>query len=229
MVKLLLVEDDDVLGFIIKEGMGLIGDYEVLWSRNAAEALNSFETFNPDVIISDIEMPGMNGLDFARKIREIDKTIPIVLETCVSSSKIILEAYSIGIDNYIKKPFLPEELHAYIQGLIKRIGVQALPEKEECIIHLGNIEFNTKKQALSTPEGYIHLSMRESSLLELLYKNLNQLVTKETIAELIWGGMKYFTPQRLDVFIYSIRKYLSSDSHVQIKTLRGIGYLMSIE
>jgi len=200
-----------------------------MWANNPTEALKVFDTFKPDVIVSDVEMPEMNGLDFARKIREKDSDIPIVLETCVTSSKIILEAYSIGIDNYIKKPFLPEELHAYLQGLIKRIGIKAAAEKDENVIPLGKIEFNIKQQGLHTPDGFIHLSMRESSLLELLYKNQDQIVKKETIADLIWGGEKFFTAQRLDAFIYSLRKYLASDTHVQIKTMRGIGYMMTIE
>jgi DNA-binding response OmpR family regulator len=228
MIKLLLVEDDDVLGFIIKEGMELIGEYDVQWSQNPVDALKIYDNFQPDIIVSDIEMPQMTGLDFARKIREMDNEIPIVLETCVTSSKIILEAYKIGIDNYIKKPFLPEELHAYIQGLIKRTGLKTV-EKPESIIQLGSIGFNTRLQSLHTIEGDLHMSMRESSLLELLAKNLNHIVTKESIADLIWGGIKFYTPQRLDAFIYSLRRYLSSDSHVQIRTMRGVGYQLNIE
>jgi len=234
MIKLLLVEDDEVLGFIIKEGMELIGEYDVFWANNPLKALEILDTFKPDVIVSDIEMPGMTGLDFARKVKVYDDTIPIILETAVSSSKTILEAYAIGIDNYIKKPFLPDELDAYIQGLLKRIGYSQeiqttqMP-KDESIIQLGNIRFNTVQQSLDTPEGVVHLSTREAGLIELLHTNLNQLVTREDIAEAIWGGMKYFTPQRMDVFIYSIRKYLASDKHVQIKTMRGVGYMLSIE
>lgn len=228
MIKLLLVEDDEVLGFIIKEGMELIGDYEVHWSNNPIEGLKAYEEFQPDIIISDVEMPLMTGLDFARKIREMDSEIPIILETCVTSSKIILEAYKIGIDNYIKKPFLPEELHAYLQGLIKRSGIKS-EEKIENIIQLGNIGFNVKSQTLQTSTGLLHLSMREACLLELFCKNMNQMVAKETIADLIWGGIKFYTQQRLDAFIYSLRKYLASDPRVQIRTMRGIGYLLSVE
>ena len=228
MIKLLLVEDDEVLGFIIKEGMELIGDYEVHWSNNPIEGLKAYEEFQPDIIISDVEMPLMTGLDFARKIREMDSEIPIILETCVTSSKIILEAYKIGIDNYIKKPFLPEELHAYLQGLIKRSGIKS-EEKIENIIQLGSIGFNVKSQTLQTSTGILHLSMREACLLELFCKNLNQMVAKETIADLIWGGIKFYTQQRLDAFIYSLRKYLASDPRVQIRTMRGIGYLLSVE
>lgn len=230
MIKLLLVEDDDMLGFIIKEGMELIGEYEVKWVNNGQKGLEAFKSFKPDVIVSDIEMPVMSGLEFVRKVREFDQDTPIILETCVSSSKIILEAYALGIDNYIKKPFLPDELDAYIQGLLRRMDLVASTKKEESnIIIMGDIEFNTIQQTLDTPEGIIKLSLRESTLLELLFRNLNQLVSKEIIAETIWGGEKYFTQQRLDVFIYSMRKYLSSDSRVQIRTMRSAGYMLCME
>ncbi len=230
MIKLLLVEDDDMLGFIIKEGMELIGEYEVLWVTNGQKALDVLNDFQPDIIVSDIEMPVMSGLELVRRVREMDQTIPVILETGVSSSKTVLEAYSLGIDNYIKKPFLPDELDAYIQGLLRRMDQVAATKKEtSTIITLGDIEFNTIQQTLDTPEGVYNLSLREATFLELLCRNLNQLVTKEVIAEAIWGGEKYFTQQRLDVFIYSMRKYLSSDSRVQIRTMRSAGYMLCME
>ena len=230
MIKLLLVEDDEVLGFIIKEGMELIGNYDVLWVSNGQKGMEAFESFQPDIIVSDIEMPKMSGLEFVQRIREIDEDVPIILETCVSSSKTILEAYSLGIDNYIKKPFLPDELDAYIQSLLKRIHLKNNTRKTDSnIILLGDIEFNTNQQSLSTSDGIINLSGRESKLLELLYQNINKIVPKDVIAENIWGGEKYFTQQRLDVFIYTIRKYLSSDSRVQIRTMRSLGYMLTIE
>lgn len=230
MIKLLLVEDDEVLGFIIKEGMELIGNYDVLWVSNGQKGMEAFESFQPDIIVSDIEMPKMSGLEFVQRIREIDEDVPIILETCVSSSKTILEAYSLGIDNYIKKPFLPDELDAYIQSLLKRIHLKNNTRKTDSnIILLGDIEFNTSQQTLTTSDGIINLSGRESKLLELLYQNINKIVPKDVIAENIWGGEKYFTQQRLDVFIYTIRKYLSSGSSVQIRTMRSLGYMLTIE
>lgn len=75
MIRLLLVEDDEVLGFIIKEGMELIGEYEVQWANNPKEALGLLSTFQPQVIVSDVEMPGMTGLEFARKAREWDSEV----------------------------------------------------------------------------------------------------------------------------------------------------------
>ena len=225
MVKILLVEDDEILGYIIKEGMELIGDYEVHWSNNPKDGLIAFDEFMPDVVVSDVEMPGMTGLEMVKIIREKNQNIPVILETCVASSKVILEAYNIGIDNYIKKPFLPEELHAYIQGLLKRLNNKPTKTKEN-FTEIGKIQFNSKQQLLITPTQNIELSIRESVLLELLLKNRGQILTKDTIAELVWGGTQYLNNQSLDVFMHNLRKYLSEDSNVKIKTLRGVGYIL---
>jgi len=227
MVKLLLVEDDEVLGYIIKEGMELIGEYEVYWANSAKEGLAAFDTFKPNVVVSDIEMPEMTGLELVKLIRQKDLHVPIILETCVSSSKTILEAYDLGIDNYIKKPFLPEELHAYIQGLLKRMENKPAKSQDN-YSEIGCIKFNARQQILHTPTRKIELSIRESVLLDLLLKNEGQIVTKETIAEQVWGGLQYLNNQSLDVFMHNLRKYVSEDTNVKIKTLRGVGYIMEI-
>lgn len=228
MIKLLLVEDDEVLGYIIKEGMELIGDYEVRWAKDSNEGLIAFDEFMPNVVVSDVEMPGINGVEMVKIIREKNKDVPIILETCVSSSKIILEAYKIGIDNYIKKPFLPEELHLYIQGLLKRLSNKPAEKVMEDFINIGKLKFNPKKQTLITPSNKIELSARESVLLDLLFKNKGSLVSKDTIAEQVWGGADYLNTQSLDVFMHNLRKYLSEDSDIKIVTMRSMGYILEI-
>jgi DNA-binding response OmpR family regulator len=228
MIKLLLVEDDYVLGYIIKEGMELIGDYDVHWAKNSKDGLVAFDEFIPDIVVSDIEMPGMNGVEMVKIIREKNKDVPIILETCVSSSKIIMEAYKNGIDNYIKKPFLPEELHLYIQGLLNRLSNKPQTKPMEGYINIGVLQFNPKKQILVTPSQKIELSVRESSLLNILLDNKGNLVTKDTIAEIVWGGADYLNTQSLDVFMHNLRKYLSEDSNVKIVTMRSMGYILEI-
>jgi DNA-binding response OmpR family regulator len=239
MTKVLLVEDDDILGFIIKEGMEIIGDYDVYWSSDPQDGLLAFEAFQPDVVVSDIEMPGMTGLELVKLIREKDSNVPIILETGISSSKIIMEAYSIGIDNYIKKPFLPAELDAYIQGLLRRVNnnTSNIPKTEkkakvqktaEDVVQFGCYQFNAKQQLLQSDKKIWELSVTESLLLDLLVKNIGNLVTKEVIAEGVWGGTKYMNAQSLDVFIHNIRKYLSEDISIKIKTVRSVGYVMDI-
>jgi DNA-binding response OmpR family regulator len=237
MIKLLLAEDDDILGYILKDGMELIGDYEVLWCSNPKAALEAFDDFQPDVVVSDVEMPGMTGLELVKCIREKNPDIPVILETGVSSGKTIMEAYSLGIDNYIKKPFLPAELDAYIQALLRRMGglkpASAVkePEKEvlpESVYRFRGFLFDGKKQRLETPSRKHELSVTESLLLELLVKNMGKLVTKEMIASDVWGGNKYMNNQSLDVFLHNLRKYLAEDAAVRIKTVRGVGYVFEL-
>jgi DNA-binding response OmpR family regulator len=239
MIKLLLVEDDDILGFMIKDGLDIIGNYDVLWCNNPKLALESYDTFCPDIVVSDVEMPGMTGLEFVRLIRAKNPEIPIILETGVSSGKTIVEAYSIGIDNYIKKPFLPAELDAYIQALLRRMGktadslgaavvngsgVSSDPET----LTFGIFKFNPRKQTLVSPLKDLDLSVTESMLLELLAKNKGTLVTKEMIADHVWGGNKFMNNQSLDVFLHNLRKYLSDDQNIIIKTVRGVGYVFEV-
>lgn len=237
MIKLLLVEDDDILGFIIKEGMEMIGDYEVMWCQNPKAGLVAFDTFHPDVVVSDVEMPGMSGLEMVKIIREKNPDIPIILETGVSSGKTIVEAYSIGIDNYIKKPFLPAELDAYIQVLLRRINAapkvvgataETVSPMTENQYAFGSYKFDAKRQTLESQNNRYELSVTEATLLELLVKNKGQLVTKETIANDIWKGNQFMNNQSLDVFLHNLRKYLVDDENVRIKTVRGVGYVFEI-
>lgn len=227
MIKILLVEDDELLGYIIKEGMELIGGYDINWVNNPEDGLQAFDEYKPDVVVSDIEMPGMNGLEMVKLIREKNREVPVILETCVSSSKTVMDAYALGIDNYIKKPFLPEELHAYIQGLLKRLGVRQARIPDH-YTEIGKLKFNVKQQILITPMQKIELSIREAVLLDLLIKNEGRILSKETIAELVWGGVAYLNNQSLDVFMHNLRKYVSDDPNVKIKTMRGVGYILEI-
>jgi len=235
MVKLLLVEDDDILGFMLKDGMELIGDYEVHWCNNPKDGLLAFDSFKPDVLVSDVEMPGMTGLEMVRLIRQKNPNIPIILETGVSSAKTIVEAYNIGIDNYIKKPFLPAELHAYIQGLLRRMAPQPIvtsandsPVVNPDWLFFGHYTFDPKKQTLEAFNNLQELSVTESMLLELLVRNKGNLVTKEMIANQIWGGNQFMNNQSLDVFLHTLRKYLSGDAAIVIKTVRGVGYIFEV-
>lgn len=237
MIKLLLVEDDDMLGFIIKEGMELIGDYEVMWCQNPKAGLVAFDSFVPDVVVSDVEMPGMTGLEMVKILRQKNPDIPIILETGVSSAKTIVEAYKIGIDNYIKKPFLPAELDAYIQVLMRRISAapkpatiapEPAPAKKDHEYFFGNFKLDSKTQWLESPINRHELSVTETALLVVLVKNKGKMVSKEMIANEVWGGSQFMNSQSLDVFLYNLRKFLADDANIRIKTVRGIGYIFDL-
>lgn len=120
MIKLLLVEDDANLRYIIRGGLeDMIGGYEIKDAANGEEGLKVWQEWQPDVIVSDIEMPVMDGYEMVKRIRETDPDIPILFSSGRVSPKDVVKGYELGVNNYLKKPFLPEELNAHVQALMK--------------------------------------------------------------------------------------------------------------
>lgn len=120
MIKLLLVEDDASLRYIVQGGLeDMIGGYEVIAAANGEEGLKQWKEQHPDVIVSDIEMPVMNGYEMVKRIRETDGETPILFSSALISPKDVVKGYEIGANNYIKKPFIPEELDAHVHALLK--------------------------------------------------------------------------------------------------------------
>lgn len=232
MIKLLLVEDDPTLSYIIQSGLqDIIGGYEVITAANGAEGLQAWQEHHPDVIISDIDMPVMNGFQMVERIRETDGDTPIVFASALTSPKDVREGYKIGVNNYIKKPFVPDELDAHIHGLLKmkegtktrnesgfhKIGSYTLDAEHAT---LRNDDTNTKKI----------LTVREAQILQLLAENKNETVKREAILSRFWNTEDdYFASRTLDVFVAKLRKLLEDDPQVSIKTIRGVGLMLEEE
>ena len=120
MIKLLLVEDDKNLSYIVQSGLqDIIGGYEVITAFNGKEGLQAWEEHHPDIIISDIDMPVMDGFEMVRHIRETDGDTPILFASALTSPKDVRKGYDIGVNNYVKKPFIPDELDAHLHAILK--------------------------------------------------------------------------------------------------------------
>lgn len=120
MIRLLVVEDDANLSYIIQAALeDMIGDYKVTIANNGKEGLEAYRQDKPDVIVADIEMPVMDGYEMVRRIRETDREIPILFSSARVSPKDVVKGYELGVNNYVKKPFLPEELDAHIRALLR--------------------------------------------------------------------------------------------------------------
>ena len=118
MIRLLLVEDDANLCYIIRGGLeDMIGGYEIMTADNGETGLRIWKETHPDVIVADIEMPVMDGYEMVRRIRETDDATPILFTSGRVSPKDVVKGYELGVNNYIKKPFLAEELNAHILAL----------------------------------------------------------------------------------------------------------------
>ena len=226
MVKLLLVEDDASLAYIEKTGLeDIIGGYDVTTAANGKEGLQAWQQIHPDVIISDIDMPVMNGFEMVERIRETDGDVIIIFTSALTSPNDVKAGYRLGINNYVKKPFVPEELDAHIQALMKMRG-GAKTQKETNHYKLGKYTLDADHATLRDDETDISqtITQREAQILQLLAENQNHVVRREAILSRFWNTEDdYFASRSLDVFVNKLRKLLSDDPRVQLKTVRGIG------
>lgn len=230
MIKLLLVEDDANLCYIIRGGLeDMIGGYEVITASNGEEGLKMWKEQRPDIIVSDIEMPVMDGYEMVRRIRETDGFIPIVFTSGRVSPKDVVKGYELGVNNYIKKPFLAEELDAHIGALLKmKQGMRAANESE--VYQIGeNYVFDAVHAVLKRPScAPKTITEREAKLLQMLCEKKNEVVRRDAILSKLWDTEDdFFASRSLDVFVTRLRKLLADDEGVQIKTVKGVGLCLS--
>ena len=227
MIKLLLVEDDESLAYIEKTGLeDIIGGYEVSTAKNGKEGVKAWEEIHPDVIISDIDMPVMNGFEMVERIRETDGDVIIIFTSALTSPNDVKAGYRLGINNYVKKPFVPEELDAHIQALMKMRG-GAKTQNETSHYKLGKYTLDANHATLRNDEtGETQTTtQREAQILQL-----NNVVRREAILSRFWNTEDdYFASRSLDVFINKLRKLLADEPKINLKTVRGIGLQLIVE
>lgn len=229
IIKLLLVEDDANLCYIIQGGLeDMIGGYKVLTAANGEEGLAVWRSEHPDVIVADIEMPVMDGYEMVRRIREEDEHIPILFTSGRVSPKDVVKGYELGVNNYVKKPFLAEELHAHVTALLKLTrGLQV--QKEGQLVPIGQLfSFDTVRGVLKQKSGEKRmLTVREADLLRMLCEHKGQVVRREVILSRLWNTEEdYFASRSLDVFVSRLRKLLAADETVELKTVKGVGLIL---
>jgi DNA-binding response OmpR family regulator len=231
-IKLLLIEDDMNLSYIIKSGLeDIIGNYEVCTATNGEEGLEYLKSYHPDVIVSDIEMPVMNGFEMVKKIRQIDTDIPVLLATGITNPKNVPAGYEAGADFYIKKPFTSEELDAHIKALINTKNNSRLKLKN-AIHKMGQYyTFEPKIFTLTYNDSEKkEMTTRESQILEMLVTRKGEIVKKTDFLETFWEKQDpVFASRSLDVFISKLRNYLSKDPSISIKNIKMTGYIMDFD
>lgn len=229
MIKLLLVEDDANLNYIIQGGLeDMIGGYEVQTASNGEEGIHLWREWKPDVIVSDIEMPVMDGYEMVKRIRKVDGIIPILFTSGRISPKDVVKGYELGVNNYIKKPFLAEELNAHITALLRLTnGIRSCDVSS--VYAIGYLyEFDAGQAILRQKNGEEKtLTEREAHLMRMLCEHKGEVVKREMILSQLWNtDDDYFASRSLDVFVSRLRKLLSEDDSVQIKTVKGVGLVL---
>lgn len=214
-LKVLIVEDEIKLANLIKVSIKELF-FKVNIAKDGIEGLKKFQSFKPDIIISDITMPNLDGLEMCQKIRE-ESNIPIIILSAYSQKEKLLKAIDLGINKYFIKPFDIEEFLEYLKNLsknIKKIKTYKLKD---------NFVFDNNSVCLYKDEILINLTKREREFLNILIKNKNSLVKKEDIKILLWN--EDVSDERLRTFIKRLRLKTSKDL---VENVSSQGYLISV-
>ena len=223
-IKLILAEDEIALGQIIKESLET-RDFDVILCENGVKAFEKYKSEQPEILVLDVMMPKKDGFTLAKEIRAIDKRIPIIFLTAKSQTEDVVEGFTIGGNDYLKKPFSMEELIVRIHNLLNRTQVQ----KTADILNIGEYQFNFPKQLLHyKEEAPLQLTHREAHLLFHLIKNQNKVLDRSLILNKLWGTDDFFSARSMDVFISKLRKKLNKDDSIQIINVRGFGYKLTV-
>ena len=225
--RVLVVEDDPNLGKILMDYLSA-KDYMVNLAVDGEQGLEKFVNGNYDILILDIMMPKKDGFSLAQDIRKVDKLIPIIFLTAKSQKENIIKAFKLGADDYLTKPFSIDELLARMIAVMKRIPKKKEKKLEEKF-DFANFTFLHNQNLLIDNKGKEHqLTTKENELLKLFCLNLNKRVDRNSALIKIWGDDSYYNARSMDVYIAKLRKYLKSDSKVQIKTIHGHGFKLLI-
>ena len=224
MMDILLVEDEISLAMIVKDALEEEG-YEVSIARDGQDGIDRYFKEHPSLIIADVMMPGIDGFEMVRRIRRIDKEVPVLFLSARSSVDDIVFGFELGANDYLRKPFSLRELIVRVKALMMKSKVEA----EAASFHeLGLYTFYPSTQTLHVGGEEIELSFKESELLRLLCENGNLPVNTKDILLELWGNDSFYNTRSLHVFITKLRHKLEKDPRIRILNVRGIGYKLSI-
>jgi DNA-binding response OmpR family regulator len=219
-MKVLLAEDDRDFGNILSQYVTISG-FDVTLARDGKEAWDLFQQEKPDICVLDVMMPEMDGFTLGEKIKEAHPEVPLIFLTAKSLKEDIVRGLKIGADDYITKPFDPEVLILRINNILKRAYSST---NDEFKISSTALKFNTLE--LISGNSREKLTLKEAQLLKMFIINKNKMLTREDILTEIWGEDDYFLGRSMDVFISRLRKYISEDKKIDIRTVRGTGFIL---
>ena len=230
-IRLLLVEDERTLAGIIADTLSEKG-FEVRCAYNGADGLRAAAEFRPEVVVTDIMMPTMDGFTFVKKLRGegiCGDDVPVLFLSARSGAEDVVRGFELGARDYIRKPFAMSELIVRVHSLLGRQRDREAAAQGSAPIVLGRYTFNPSTAALSLDDGSSSvLPAREAELLALLASRPGETVPNTLILKQLWGDDDYFSTRSLNVHITRLRKRLAADPAVSIISHRGVGYCLRV-
>lgn len=221
MIPILLIEDQVELCVILKDTLSLYG-FDVTYALNGDDGYNEFISLDPKLVIIDIMMPGSDGFSAVKKIRLVNKDVPIIMLTAKPLTEDLVKAFDLGCNDFVRKPFAMEELIARIKSFAKVSGNAASAAHN--IYQLGSFSLNASTHELTNDSKRFQLSYKEVELLKRLCEAKSTVVDRQDLLMELWGSDNVFNNKTMNVYISRLRNYLDSDKSVEILTIRGFGY-----
>lgn len=220
MTKILIVEDDPSIATLLEYNLKKM-NYIVQIAIDGKEGFELFKSNNFDIILMDLMLPKIDGITLTKKIRLIDNEISILMLTALSAKQDIIKGLNVGADDYVTKPFSPDEIVARIQALLRR--KKPLEKKEKHFIFKNNLLINSNGME-------VELTRKEFELFNYLYKNAGQVLSREQIITNVWPIEREVSSRAIDMQVRHLREKIEDDSKnpKYLLTVRGFGYKLEV-
>jgi two-component system OmpR family response regulator len=223
--QILLVEDDESLGFLIKDSLDAYG-WKVNLYPNGEKGLTAFHNHEFDLCILDVMLPQRDGFDLAKEIRKYNQGIPIIFLTAKSQTEDRIRGFQLGADDYVCKPFSIEEFKYRIEAIFKRSPGTASSSERNSLLKVANSILDIHNLILDANGNTTRLTYKECKLLQMFFRHSGKLIERDVFLKTIWEDDGFFVARSMDVFVSKLRKYLSTDSDIRIENIRGVGYVL---
>jgi two-component system, OmpR family, response regulator MprA len=220
--RVLVVEDDDAISQVLQRSLRMEG-YDVRVAGDGVSALDAAQQFMPDLVILDLGLPKLDGIEVAKRLRRTDD-VPILVLTARDGVDSRVEGLDAGADDYLVKPFERQELLARLRALLRR-----RPPRGQATIAVGDLRLNPDTHEVLRGERPLELTQREFELLEYLMRNERIVVSRQRLLDEVWGYDPFSMTNTIEVFVSNLRRKLEADGEDRLlHTIRGAGYVLRV-
>ena len=221
---ILLVDDEESIQRLLAYPLERDG-YRVVQARDGEEALSRFADERVDLVVLDIMLPRLDGLEVCKRLRA-KSSVPIIMLTARDDELDKVLGLELGADDYITKPFSIREFRSRVRALLRRAGTARRDSQEDEVITNGGVTIDVARRVVSVDGRSVQLTYVEFELLRILASNAGRVFTRQMLLEALWGGSEYREPRTIDVHVRHLREKLERDAREPelIQTVRGVGY-----
>ena len=230
--RILVVEDEESFVEALRVGLQREG-FQIDVARDGPQALAQFKKISPDLVLLDVMLPGISGIDVCREIRS-ESAVPIIMVTAKSEEIDAVVGLEVGADDYVAKPYRLRELVARIRALLRRSAISGTstilgPDSNEPVLRVGGLHLDSERHEVTVDGAQVELPLKEFQILALLMRNPGRVVTRDTFIDRVWGYDYVGDTKTLDVHMKRLRAKTepNPDRPERIVTVRGVGYKLT--